>query len=43
MKQHVASLTRHFILIVACLLMLGPIAYMVLASFKTIPDFFDRP
>jgi raffinose/stachyose/melibiose transport system permease protein len=34
---------RHLILVVACLAMLGPIAYMVLASFKTIPDFFDRP
>lgn len=36
-------LVRHAILILACLLVSCPILYMVLASFKTIPDFFARP
>lgn len=43
MNRRLTVLSRHFILSVACLLMLSPIVYMLLASFKTIPDFFDRP
>lgn len=42
-QRKVLLVGRHLILIVACLAMLSPILYMVLASFKTIPDFFDRP
>lgn len=34
---------RHFALCAACLFVLVPIAYVVIASFKTIPDFFMNP
>jgi raffinose/stachyose/melibiose transport system permease protein len=34
---------RHFMLCAACLVVLAPIAYVVIASFKTIPDFFANP
>ena len=34
---------RHFVLCAACLVVLVPIAYVVIASFKTIPDFFANP
>jgi raffinose/stachyose/melibiose transport system permease protein len=34
---------RHFVLCGASLVVLVPIAYVVIASFKTIPDFFANP
>ena len=34
---------RHFVLCAACLVVLVPIAYVVIASFKAIPDFFANP
>ncbi|MCX7381918.1 MAG: carbohydrate ABC transporter permease [Alphaproteobacteria bacterium] len=34
---------RHFVLCAASLVVLVPIAYVVIASFKTIPDFFANP
>ncbi|HEX3347246.1 MAG TPA: hypothetical protein VHS58_03990, partial [Acetobacteraceae bacterium] len=38
-----AAGARHFVLCAACLGVLVPIAYVVIASFKTIPDFFGNP
>lgn len=40
---HLSRVGRHLLLTGACALVLGPIVYLVLASFKSIPDFFDRP
>lgn len=34
---------RHFVLCAACLAVLTPIAYVVIASFKSIPDIFSNP
>jgi raffinose/stachyose/melibiose transport system permease protein len=34
---------RHFVLCAACLLVLCPIAYVVIASFKSIPEIFGNP
>lgn len=34
---------RHFILCAACLAVLTPIAYVIIASFKSIPDIFANP
>jgi raffinose/stachyose/melibiose transport system permease protein len=34
---------RHVILVVACLLVFVPIIYLLLASFKSVQDFFARP
>jgi raffinose/stachyose/melibiose transport system permease protein len=34
---------RHFVLCAACLVVLGPIGYVVIASLKTIPDIFGNP
>lgn len=42
-KRQFVGLTRHIILIVACLIVICPIAYMFIASFKTIQDFFEFP
>lgn len=42
-RRNTIAVGRHLILILACLFTLAPILYMLLASFKTIPDFFDRP
>ena len=42
-KRDAVRLARHVILIVACLIVICPIAYMFIASFKTIQDFFEFP
>ena len=39
----VLAILRHLLLAVASLAVLVPIAYMVLASFKSVPDFFSNP
>ena len=41
--QQVTSLCRHLLLIGASMVVLVPIAYMVLASFKSVADFFGNP
>lgn len=41
--QQVTSFARHLILIAASLIILVPIGYMVLASFKSVADFFGSP
>lgn len=41
--QRVASFARHLLLIGASIIVLVPIAYMILASFKSVPDFFGNP
>lgn len=38
-----AAIARHVFLIVACLIVLVPIAYAVIASFKDVPEFFANP
>jgi raffinose/stachyose/melibiose transport system permease protein len=38
-----AAIARHAFLIVACLIVLVPIAYAVIASFKDVPEFFANP
>jgi len=38
-----SQIGRHVLLTVTCLLVLVPIAYLLLASFKSVQDFFDRP
>jgi raffinose/stachyose/melibiose transport system permease protein len=38
-----AAIARHGFLIVACLIVLVPIAYAVIASFKDVPEFFANP
>ena len=40
---HLDQIGRHVLLTVVCLLVLVPIAYLILASFKSVQDFFDRP
>lgn len=42
-RRMVRAVVSHSILSLACLLVSCPILYMVLASFKTIPDFFAQP
>lgn len=42
-RRQVVKLLRHVVLIVACLVVICPIAYMFIASFKTIQDFFEFP
>lgn len=42
-ERRVTAVLRHAVLIVACLIVLLPIAYMTLASFKSVPDFFGNP
>jgi raffinose/stachyose/melibiose transport system permease protein len=42
-NRQMVRLTRHVILIVICLIVICPIAYMFIASFKTIQDFFAHP
>lgn len=41
--RRIESAARHLILSAVCILVLVPVGYMVLASFKTIPDFFGNP
>jgi raffinose/stachyose/melibiose transport system permease protein len=41
--QRVASFARHLLLIAVSIIILLPIGYMVLASFKSVPDFFGNP
>ena len=38
-----AAIARHGFLVVACLIVLVPIAYAVIASFKDVPEFFANP
>jgi len=38
-----AAIARHGYLVVACLIVLVPIAYAVIASFKDVPEFFANP
>jgi len=37
------AIARHSFLVVACLIVLVPIAYAVIASFKDVPEFFANP
>ena len=41
--RRVASFARHLLLIATSIIILAPIGYMVLASFKSVPDFFGNP
>jgi len=41
--QRVASFARHLLLVAVSIVILLPIGYMVLASFKSVPDFFGNP
>jgi raffinose/stachyose/melibiose transport system permease protein len=41
--RRLASFGRHLLLIAASVIVLVPIGYMVLASFKSVPDFFGNP
>ncbi len=41
--RKVEAAARHFLLCAASLVVLVPIAYVVIASFKTLPDFFANP
>ena len=41
--RRVASFARHLLLIATSIVILAPIGYMVLASFKSVPDFFGNP
>jgi raffinose/stachyose/melibiose transport system permease protein len=41
--QRVTSFARQLMLIAVCVVVLVPIGYMVLASFKSVPDFFGNP
>ena len=41
--QAATSFARHLLLIATSIVVLTPIAYMVLASFKSVPDFFGNP
>ncbi len=43
LKVHIATAGRHLVLASASIFVLVPIAYMVLASFKSVPDFFSNP
>ncbi len=43
LTQRLVRIVRHLILISACLLVLVPILYLLLASFKSVADFFARP
>lgn len=42
-SRRIAAVARHFLLTGASLFVLIPIFYMVLASFKSVPDFFGNP
>jgi raffinose/stachyose/melibiose transport system permease protein len=41
--RRITAVARHLILIAASVTILAPIGYMILASFKTVPDFFGNP
>ena len=41
--QRAASFARHLLLIATSIVILLPIGYMLLASFKSVPDFFGNP
>jgi raffinose/stachyose/melibiose transport system permease protein len=42
-SRRIAAVARHFLLMGASVFVLIPIFYMVLASFKSVPDFFGNP
>jgi raffinose/stachyose/melibiose transport system permease protein len=42
-RQVFVSVGRHLFLMIASFVVLIPITYMVIASFKTVPDFFGNP
>ena len=42
-KRRIDAVGRHVLLMGTSLLVLIPVAYMVLASFKSVPDFFGNP
>ena len=41
--QRSAAFARHLLLIATSIIVLLPIGYMILASFKSVPDFFGNP
>ena len=41
--QRITAFGRHLLLVAVSIVVLAPIGYMLLASFKTIPDFFGNP
>ncbi len=41
--RRIASFARHLLLIATSIVILLPIGYMILASFKSVPDFFGNP
>ncbi|MCB1550292.1 MAG: hypothetical protein KDJ41_21020, partial [Hyphomicrobiaceae bacterium] len=41
--RQAASFSRHLLLIGASIIVLVPIGYMILASFKSVADFFGNP
>lgn len=42
-RLRLSQVARHVVLAGTCLLVLVPIAYLLLASFKSVQDFFERP
>lgn len=42
-RPRLSQVGRHVVLAVTCLLVLVPIVYLLLASFKSVQDFFERP
>lgn len=42
-RPRLSQVSRHVVLAVTCLLVLVPIVYLLLASFKSVQDFFERP
>ncbi|MFC2029743.1 carbohydrate ABC transporter permease [Chloroflexota bacterium] len=42
-RRQIVGLARHLVLISICLVVICPIAYMFIASFKSIQDFFEFP
>lgn len=42
-SRRMVSIARHSLLVAACVVVLVPIIYIVIASFKSVPEFFNNP